>query len=240
MPQSKKEANRKEAHKKPAKPQAKPKPKAKATKHKRAPFFLGVAGGTGSGKTTFTRKVLDALGGRVAVIQHDWYYRDRSGMGAEERARINYDHPNALETGLLIRHLKSLKRWRKVTTPLYNFVTHTRMTGGEKIDPTPVIIVEGILIFADEKLRDLFDLRIFVQTESDLRLLRRLKRDMSDRGRSFDNSVSQYLETVRPMHQMFVEPSKQFADIIVPASQPNDKAIKMIVDMIQRRFDKHS
>jgi len=220
----------------------KPTPRKRASrkrKHNRPPFFLGVAGGTGSGKTTFTRNILDALGGKVAVIQHDWYYRDRSDMSKEDRAKINYDHPKALETGLLIRHLKSLQRWNKVTTPLYNFVTHTRMKAGEKIEPTPVIIVEGILIFADEKLRDLFDLRIFVQTESDLRLLRRLKRDMTDRGRSFDNSVNQYLETVRPMHQMFVEPSKQHSDIIVPASQPNEKAIKMIVDMIQRRMEKH-
>lgn len=210
---------------------------SKQTK-RQSPFLLGVAGGTGSGKTTFTRNVLDALGGRVAVIQHDWYYRDRSHLSSEERAHINYDHPGALETGLLIRHLKSLKRWRTVTAPLYNFVTHTRMAAGERIKPTPVVIVEGILIFVDERLRELFDLKIYVQTEGDLRLLRRLQRDMSERGRSFESAVGQYLETVRPMHEMFVEPSKQHADIIVPASQPNEKAIKMIVDMIHRRIDR--
>ncbi len=216
--------------------------KARTTKkaQHRPAFLIGVAGGTGSGKTTLTRNILDAIGEGMTVIQHDWYYRDRSDVDPEQRDRINFDHPKALETGLLVRHLKALQRGNKVHAPLYNFVTHTRMQGGRTIYPTPVIIVEGILIFADTKLADLFDLKIFVQTESDLRLLRRLQRDMKERGRSFENAVNQYLDTVRPMHEMFVEPSKQAADIIVPASSPNQKAIKMIVDMIKRRMDKHS
>jgi uridine kinase len=202
-------------------------------------FLIGVAGGTGSGKTTLTNNILNALKPRqVSVIQHDWYYYDRSDVPPEERVDINYDHPDALETGLLIRHLRRLKRGRPAKPPRYNFVTHTRMQAGETIKPTPVIIVEGILLFVDEKLRDLFDLKIFVQTESDLRVLRRLQRDLSDRGRSFESAVHQYQETVRPMHEMFVEPSKQYADIIVPASRSNTKAIKMIVDMIQRRTDR--
>lgn len=214
--------------------------KTKTKKPRRRPSFLiGVAGGTGSGKTTLTRNILEALGGKVAVLQHDWYYCDRSDIPVEERSNVNYDHPKALETTLLVRHLRRLQQGRQVMAPLYNFVTHTRMEGGQKIAPTSVIIVEGILIFADRKLSDLFDLKIFVQTESDLRLLRRLQRDMQERGRSFENAVNQYLETVRPMHQMFVEPSKLNADIIVPASAPNQKAIKMIVDMIQRRMDRH-
>lgn len=201
-------------------------------------FLIGVAGGTGSGKTTLTNNILTALKTRhVSVIQHDWYYYDRSRVPPEERVEINYDHPDALETGLLIRHLRQLKKGRAVKPPRYNFVTHTRMQAGEAIKPTPVIIVEGILLFTDEKLRDLFDLKIFVQTESDIRVLRRLQRDLSDRGRSFESAVHQYQETVRPMHEMFVEPSKQYADIIVPASRSNNQAIKMIVDMIQRRAD---
>lgn len=205
-----------------------------------ASFLIGVAGGTGSGKTTLTNNILTALKRtQVNVIQHDWYYYDRSDVPPKERVNINYDHPDALETGLLIRHLRQLKRGRTVKPPRYNFVTHTRMEAGEPVKPTPVIIVEGILLFVDEKLRELFDLKIFVQTESDLRVLRRLQRDLSERGRSFESAVRQYQETVRPMHEMFVEPSKQVADIIVPASRSNQKAIKMIVDMIQRRTDHH-
>jgi uridine kinase len=204
-----------------------------------ASLLIGVAGGTGSGKTTLTNNILTGLKRRqVSVIQHDWYYYDRSDVPPKERVNINYDHPDALETELLIRHLRQLKRGRTVKPPRYNFVTHTRMEAGEPIKPTPVIIVEGILLFVDEKLRDLFDLKIFVQTESDLRVLRRLQRDLSERGRSFESAVRQYQETVRPMHEMFVEPSKQVADIIVPASRSNQKAIKMIVDMIQRRTDR--
>lgn len=203
-------------------------------------FLIGVAGGTGSGKTTLTKNILSAIGGKVAVLQHDWYYKDRSDIPPDERDAINYDHPNALETSLLVRHVKQLQQGKKVKTPRYNFVTHTRLDAGEEVKPTPVIIVEGILIFADQKLADLFDLKIYVQTESDLRLLRRLERDMKERGRSFDGAVTQYLETVRPMHQTFVEPSMRNADIIVPASAPNQKAIKMIVDMIQRRMDRHN
>jgi len=204
-----------------------------------ASFLIGVAGGTGSGKTTLTSNILTGLKRRqVSVIQHDWYYYDRSDVPPKERVNINYDHPDALETDLLVRHLKQLKRGRTVKPPRYNFVTHTRIKAGEPISPTPVVIVEGILLFVDEKLRDLFDLKIFVQTESDLRVLRRLQRDLSERGRSFESAVRQYQETVRPMHEMFVEPSKQVADIIVPASRSNQKAIKMIVDMIQRRTDR--
>jgi uridine kinase len=204
-----------------------------------ASFLIGVAGGTGSGKTTLTNNILTGLKPRqVGVIQHDWYYYDRSEVPPGERVNINYDHPDALETDLLIRHLKQLKRGRAVKPPRYNFVSHTRMEAGEPIKPTPVIIVEGILLFVDEKLRDLFDLKIFVQTESDLRVLRRLQRDLSERGRSFESAVRQYHDTVRPMHELFVEPSKQVADIIVPASRSNQKAIKMIVDMIQRRTDR--
>jgi len=202
-------------------------------------FLIGVAGGTGSGKTTLTRNIISALKKTpVSVLRADWYYRDQSEIPVEERAKMNYDHPEAIEAELLVKQLKQLKKGKPVKVPRYNFVTHNRMKETATVEPTPVIITEGILLFVDEHLRDQFDLMIFVQTESDLRVLRRLNRDMSERGRSFENAVSQYMETVRPMHEMFVEPSKQYADIIVPASQPNQKAIKMIVDMIQQRTDR--
>jgi uridine kinase len=202
-------------------------------------FLIGVAGGTGSGKTTLTRNILNALKReKVCVVQHDWYYFDRSDVPPEERPKINYDHPDSLETSLLIKHLNALKKGKEIIPPRYNFVAHTRMEGVESIKPTPVIVVEGILLFADKSLRDTFDLKIFVQTESDLRLLRRLQRDINERGRSLDACIYQYLETVRPMHETFVEPSKKYADIIVPASRDNQKAIKMIVDMINRRADR--
>ena len=202
-------------------------------------FLIGVAGGTGSGKTTLTRNIISALKKTpVSVLRADWYYRDQTEIPIEERPKANYDHPDAIETELLVKHLKQFQKGKAVRTPRYNFVTHNRMKETAAVEPTPVIITEGILLFVDETLRDQFDLKIFVQTESDLRVLRRLKRDMSERGRSFENAVSQYMETVRPMHEMFVEPSKQYADIIVPASQPNEKAIKMIVDMIQQRTER--
>lgn len=202
-------------------------------------FLIGVAGGTGSGKTTLTRNIISALEGeQVAVLRADWYYNDQTDMSPEERGRQNYDHPDAIEFGLLVEHLAQLRDGKPAETPRYNFVTHNRMKATETIYPTPVIIVEGILIFVDEKLREMFDLRIYVETESDLRVLRRLQRDVAERGRSFDSAVAQYLETVRPMHETFVEPTKQQADIIVPAGRQNEKAIKMIVDMIQRRTDR--
>ncbi len=201
-------------------------------------FLIGVAGGTGSGKTTLTRNIIIALERKpVSVLRADWYYREQSDIPQEERARLNYDHPDALEFDMLRRHLKTLQEGKSIEAPRYNFVTHNRMKDTETINPTPVIITEGILLFADESLRDMFDLKIFVDTDGDLRLLRRLHRDVSERGRSFDSCINQYLDTVRPMHETFVEPTKKHADIIVPASQPNDKAIKMIVDMIHRRSD---
>lgn len=201
-------------------------------------FLIGVAGGTGSGKTTLTRNIKSALAQTpVSILRADWYYREQSDIPPEERACLNYDHPDALEFDMLRSHLAALRSGKSIETPRYNFVTHNRMHDTETVHPTPVIISEGILLFADEQLRDMFDLKIFVDTDGDLRLLRRLRRDVSERGRSLDSCISQYLDTVRPMHETFVEPTKKYADIIVPASQPNDKAIKMIVDMIHRRSD---
>ncbi len=202
-------------------------------------FLIGVAGGTGSGKTTLTQKIITALKHKpVSVLRSDWYYREQSDIPPEERARLNYDHPDALEFDMLRRHLKALRAGQAIEAPRYNFVTHNRVKNTETINPTPVIITEGILLFADEDLREMFDLKIFVDTDGDLRLLRRLRRDVSERGRSFESCINQYLDTVRPMHETFVEPTKKHADIIVPASQPNEKAINMIVDMIHRRSDR--
>jgi len=199
-------------------------------------FVIGVAGGTGSGKTTLTRNIIAALpAGQVAVLRADWYYNDQSGMALEQRLQQNYDHPDAIEFSLLVRHVQKLRRGQAVDTPRYNFVTHTRMAETVRVEPCPVIIVEGILIFAHEPLRQQFDLRIYVEASADLRLLRRLQRDITERGRSLENCIDQYLGTVRPMHETFVEPTKLQADIIVPAVQPNQKATDMIVDMILRR-----
>lgn len=199
-------------------------------------FVIGVAGGTGSGKTTLTRNIIAALpAGQVAVLRADWYYNDQSGMELEQRLQQNYDHPDAIEFPLLVRHVQKLRRGQAVDTPRYNFVTHTRMAETVRVEPGPVIIVEGILIFAHEPLRQQFDLRIYVEASADLRLLRRLQRDITERGRSLENCIEQYLGTVRPMHETFVEPTKLQADIIVPAVQPNQKATDMIVDMILRR-----
>jgi len=204
------------------------------------PFLIGVSGGTGSGKTTLTESILANLQTlQVGIIQHDWYYHAHTDVSLEERAKMNYDHPDSLETSLMVQHLKELKAGQPIQPPRYNYVTHTRMEEpGETVCPTPVIVIEGILLFADRDLRDLFDLKIFVQTEADLRLIRRLKRDMVERGRSFESAVNQYLDTVRPMHETFVEPSKKYADIIVPASRSNKKAIAMISDMIHSRTDR--
>jgi len=202
-------------------------------------FLIGVAGGTGSGKTTLTHNIISRLKRKpVAVLRADWYYREQTEIPPDLRAGLNYDHPDALEFDLLTAHLEKLRKGKVVDAPRYNFVTHNRMTETARVEPTPVIITEGILLFADEKLRELFDLRIFVETAADLRLVRRLKRDIEQRGRSFESCIGQYLDTVRPMHENFVEPTKQYADIIVPASGPNEKAIAMIVDMIQRRAEK--
>jgi len=197
------------------------------------PLLIGVAGGSGSGKTTVSRSILDRVGrDRIAYLQHDAYYRDRSALPLVERARINYDHPDSLETDLLVGHLKNLRAGSAVNVPQYDFAQHVRKTETRRVEPCAVILVEGILIFADRALRDLFDIKIFVDTDSDLRVLRRLQRDIAERGRTMDSVVQQYLETVRPMHLEFVEPSKRYADVIIPEGGFNTIAIEMIVARI--------
>jgi len=201
------------------------------------PVIIGVAGGTGSGKTTIAHAVLERAGarpeGRVSLIQHDAYYRDLGNLPLAQRAAQNFDHPDSLENELLIAHLKKLKQGRAVDVPVYDFTTHTRTSETRRIGPNPVIIVEGILIFADEALRRMMDVKIYVDTDADIRFIRRLERDVAERGRTVESVIRQYMATVRPMHQEFVEPSKRYADIIIPEGGFNEVAIDMVASRIK-------
>lgn len=198
------------------------------------PLVFGVAGGTASGKTTAARAILDAVGAsQVAYLPHDAYYFDRPDLSLEERAALNYDHPNSLETKLLIKHIKQLLKGELVPVPVYDFTRHRRTDEVVWVEPAPIILVDGILIFTKRKLRDLMDIKVFVDTPPDIRFIRRLERDMHERGRSLDSVVLQYLETVRPMHIKFVEPSKQFADVIIPNGGLNRVAMAMVVSRLR-------
>ena len=197
------------------------------------PIIVGVAGGTGSGKTTGAQAIIQALGReRVSYLQHDCYYRDRSHLSPKERRAINYDHPDALETSLLVEHLRALKAGTVVEVPIYDFSTHERRSATAKVEPNPVIVLDGILILAERDLRELMDLRVFVDTDPDIRFIRRLDRDLRERGRDFDSVVRQYLESVRTMHLEFVEPSKRYADVIIPEGGYNKPAVDMLVTRI--------
>ena len=197
------------------------------------PLIIGVAGGSGSGKTTIAASVVEIVGPQhVALVPHDAYYRDQSALSLEERALINYDHPDSLETELLAEHLKRLRAGESVDRPVYDFSTHTRSEETVAVNPESVILVEGILVLAEPTLRDLMDLRVYVDTDADLRLLRRLRRDIVERQRSADSVLEQYEATVRPMHIQFVEPSKRFADIIVPEGY-NPSAVGTVSSMIR-------
>ena len=193
------------------------------------PIVIGIAGGTGSGKTTLARKLYQHLGsGKVAMINHDCYYKRHDEMPYEERCKLNYDHPDSFDTDLLIRHLKQLKAGKPVNVPVYDYTIHNRVDKVTRVFPAPIIIVEGILIFADKDLCDLMDLKVFVDTDADVRILRRIKRDVNKRGRTLESVITQYLTTVKPMHEQFVEPSKRYADIIVPEGGKNAVAMDMI------------
>jgi uridine kinase len=192
-------------------------------------FVLGIAGGTGSGKTTVARKLMGGVpSGAAVIIDHDAYYRDRSSLRREERERINYDHPDAIETELLVHHLGLLRDGRSVEIPQYDFREHARRAETRTVVPAPVVVVEGILVLADERLRGQLDLKLFVDTDADIRLMRRLQRDIEQRGRTFAQVRQQYDTTVRPMHLAFVEPSKRFADLIVPEGGENQPALDVI------------
>ena len=198
-----------------------------------SPFIVGVAGGTGSGKTTLSRVILQQIGPDcVAYIQHDSYYLDRSSISPKDRKNINYDHPDALENQLLINHLQMLLDWKPMEKPIYDFKTHIRKNETERVEPKEIILLEGILILADPRLRELMNLKIFVDTDADVRVLRRLERDIEKRGRAVQSVVEQYLTTVRPMHLEFVEPSKRYADLIIPEGGLNKIGVDVIVQKI--------
>jgi uridine kinase len=198
-----------------------------------SPIVIGIAGGTGSGKTTVANVILRRLGAdKITFLPHDSYYRDLGELTIEERQKINFDHPDALETELLIKHIQALKRGETVDVPIYDFTTHTRTDQTLHIESQSVILVEGILIFADETLLTLFDAKIFVDTPDDIRFIRRLQRDLLERGRTVDSVIQQYMTTVRPMHLEFVEPSKRQADVIIPEGGHNTVAMDMVVARI--------
>lgn len=202
------------------------------------PIIVGIAGGTASGKSTITKRIAELLGPeKLIVINHDSYYRDISVYGDTPITEINFDHPDALETALMIDHVRHLKKFQEVQMPVYDFSTHRRLKETRHVEPRDVIIVDGILIFTEKKLRDLCNIKIFVDTDDDERLLRRLKRDISERGRSIDSVFAQYITFVKPMHLEFVEPSKRWADIIVPRGGENVVALDMIVSRIQKLID---
>lgn len=198
------------------------------------PVVIGVAGGSGSGKTTVVRRIVDALGdSQVTVLEHDRYYRDRNDLRFEERAALNYDHPDSLETDLMVRHVHELRAGRAVDAPTYDFARYARQVPTESLAPRRAIIVEGILIYTDAALRSLMDVKVFVDTDDDTRFIRRLQRDIAERGRTVQSVIEQYLATVKPMHLEFVEPSKRYADIIVPQGGHNVVAIDMLLTLIR-------
>ncbi|MEP6593153.1 MAG: uridine kinase [Acidobacteriota bacterium] len=199
-----------------------------------APLVIGVAGGSGSGKTTVVRRIVDSLGDdAVTVLEHDRYYRDRNDLRLEERAALNYDHPDSLETDLLVDHVHQLRSGKSVQAPLYDFARHARQPVTLAALPRRAIIVEGILIFSDPSLRALMDIKVFVDADDDTRFIRRLQRDLADRGRTVASVIDQYLGTVKPMHLEFVEPSKRYADIIIPLGGHNAVGIDMLLTLIR-------
>lgn len=200
-------------------------------------LVIGIAGGSGSGKTTLMQNLVDRFGDVVTVLSHDNYYRRHDELTYEQRAQLNYDKPSALETELLVEQLAALRRGETIQCPVYDFSIHNRSDEVLEIRPRPVIIVEGILIFADEDLRKLMDILIFVDADADIRICRRIKRDVNKRGRSIESVIAQYQQTVKPMHEKYVEPSKKHADIVVPQGGKNPVALDMIVGRIQRHLD---
>ena len=200
-------------------------------------LVIGIAGGTGSGKTTLMKNLIARFGDVVTVLSHDNYYRRHDELTYEERCHLNYDEPAAMETELMVQHLEALRNWQAIDCPVYDFSVHNRSDETIRIVPRKVIIVEGILIFADEALRDLMDIKIFVDTDADVRLCRRIKRDVNKRGRTLESVLTQYQTTVKPMHEKFVEPSKKFAHLIVPEGGKNEVAIDMIMGRIRRHLN---
>ena len=199
-----------------------------------SPLVIGIAGGSGSGKTTVAQEILQRVGpDRIAYLQHDSYYKDLTGLPPAQRAEVNFDHPNSLETELLIAHIEQLKNGQSINVPIYDFSKHSRTNKSFRVNPRGVIVVEGILIFVEAALRALFDVKLFVDTDADVRLIRRLQRDITERGRTVESVIKQYHSTVRPMHLEFVEPSKRYADVIIPEGGFNTAALDMVVARIE-------
>lgn len=200
-------------------------------------LVIGIAGGTGSGKTTLMNRLIERFGEEVSVLSHDNYYKRHDELSYEQRCLLNYDEPDALETDLMARHLDRLRRGESIQCPVYDFTLHNRSDETVTIVPKKVIIVEGILIFTDKQLRELMDIRIFVDTDADVRLCRRIKRDVNKRGRTLESVLEQYQNTVKPMHEMYVEPSKKYADIVVPEGGKNLVALDLIMGRIKRHLE---
>ncbi len=201
-------------------------------------IIIGIAGGTGSGKTTIAKKLYQSFSKDAVILSHDFYYKPHDNLPFEERCKVNYDHPDSLDTDLLVSHLDELKKGHAIMHPTYDFSRHSRNAQWEKTESARLIIVEGILIFTDKRLCDLCDVKLFVDTDADVRFIRRLRRDVSRRGRTMDSVINQYLTTVKPMHELFVEPSKAKADLIIPEGGHNVIAISMIVDAINKKLAK--
>ncbi|TRZ37485.1 uridine kinase [Niallia circulans] len=207
----------------------------------RKPVVIGVAGGSGSGKTSVTKAIFEHFQGHsILMIEQDYYYKDQSHLPFEERLETNYDHPLAFDTDLLIEHIQTLLQYEKIEKPVYNYAMHTRSDETIVVEPRDVIIVEGILILEDERLRNLMDMKLYVDTDADLRIIRRLVRDIQDRGRTMDSVIDQYVSVVRPMHNQFIEPTKRYADIIIPEGGQNHVAIDLMVTKIQTILEQKS
>ena len=203
--------------------------------NEKPPVVIGVAGGTGSGKTTVAQVILQRVGAQqISILLQDAYYKDLSDLPPIQRAQMNFDHPDSLEMDLMVSHLQQLRRWQPIEMPVYDFTTHTRRPEPEQVIPNPVILVEGILVLADPQLRELMDVKIFVDADPDVRFIRRLQRDITERGRTIESVIHQYLTTVRPMHLEFVEPSKRYADVIIPEGGFNQVAMDMVVARLEK------
>ena len=201
-------------------------------------IVIGIAGGTGSGKSTLIQRINEEFADKIIMLSHDFYYKAHDEMTYEERCKLNYDHPDSIETELMIEHVKALKEWKKIERPVYDFTVHNRKANETvTVMPSKVVVVEGILIFENKELLDLFDIKVYVDTDADVRILRRILRDVQDRGRTLDSVVTQYLTTVKPMHEQFVEPSKKYADIIIPEGGFNTVALEMLNQRIYALLD---
>ena len=201
-------------------------------------MIIGICGGTGSGKTTIARAIVNSVGAKnVILVEQDSYYRNLADMPLDERHQANFDHPDAIDSDMLVNHLKRLKQGESIEMPIYDFVTHTRVDETEHIDPKPVVLVEGILIFAEARVLGLLDVRVFVDTPDDIRLMRRLRRDINERGRTFERTLDQYERTIRPMHFEFVEPSKRHADVIIPEGAQTGVSVEFLCSLVREKLN---